>query len=100
MTVDDMRELFGDGFDDYQAEAEQKWGETAQWEESQRRTKSYGKDEWVQIKAEGEAESSGHRRSLISILKALLANSQLFFSHDQRQLDLQGGAVSDWARDG
>jgi DNA-binding transcriptional MerR regulator len=55
MTDDDMRELFGEGFDDYQAEAEQKWGETAQWKESQRRTKSYGKDEWIQLKAEGEA---------------------------------------------
>jgi DNA-binding transcriptional MerR regulator len=55
MTDDDMRELFGEGFDDYQAEAEQKWGETAQWKESQRRTKSYGKDEWGQLKAEGEA---------------------------------------------
>ena len=43
MTDDDMRELFGDGFDDYQAEAEQKWGETAEWKESQRRTKSYGR---------------------------------------------------------
>jgi DNA-binding transcriptional MerR regulator len=55
MTEDDMRELFGDGFDDYQAEAEQKWGQTAEWKESQRRTKAYGKEEWVQIKAEGEA---------------------------------------------
>ena len=59
MTDDDMRELFGDGFDDYQAEAEQKWGDTAEWKESQRRTKSYGKDEWVQIKAEGEAVERG-----------------------------------------
>ena len=55
MTDDDIRELFGDGFDDYQAEAEQKWSETAEWKESQRRTKSYGRDDWVQIKAEGEA---------------------------------------------
>lgn len=55
MTDDDMRELFGDGFDDYQAEAEQKWGETPEWKESQRRAKSYGKDDWVRIKAEGEA---------------------------------------------
>ncbi|GJO15983.1 MerR family transcriptional regulator [Mycobacterium marinum] len=55
MTDDDMRELFGDGFDDYRAETEQKWGETAEWKESQRRTKSYGKDEWVRIKAEGQA---------------------------------------------
>lgn len=55
MTDDDMRELFGDSFDDYQAEAEQKWGETQEWKESQRRAKSYGKEDWVQIKAEGEA---------------------------------------------
>ncbi|OBK74555.1 MerR family transcriptional regulator [Mycobacterium sp. 1274761.0] len=55
MTDDDMRELFGDGFDDYQAEAEQKFGETAEWQESQRRTKSYSKAEWVELKAEGEA---------------------------------------------
>ncbi len=55
MTDDDMRELFGEGFDDYQAEAEQKWGDTAAWQESQRRAKSYTKEDWVQIKAEGEA---------------------------------------------
>lgn len=55
MTDDDMRELFGEDFDDYQAEVEQKWGETAEWQESQRRTKAYGKEEWIQIKAEGEA---------------------------------------------
>lgn len=55
MTDDDMRELFGDGFDDYQAEAQQKWGETAEWKESQRRTKSYGKEDWILIKSEGEA---------------------------------------------
>lgn len=55
MTEDDMRELFGDSFDDYQAEAEQKWGDTAQWKESQRRAKSYGKQDWIRIKADGEA---------------------------------------------
>ncbi|KIU17301.1 MerR family transcriptional regulator [Mycolicibacterium llatzerense] len=55
MTDDDMRELFGEGFDDYQAEAEQKWGDTAAWQESQRRAKSYTKEDWVQIKSEGEA---------------------------------------------
>ncbi|AKS36721.1 MerR family transcriptional regulator [Mycolicibacterium goodii] len=55
MTDDDMRELFGEGFDDYQAEAERKWGETAEWKESQRRAKSYGREDWIRIKAEGEA---------------------------------------------
>lgn len=55
MTDDDMRELFGESFDDYQAEAAQKWGETAEWKESQRRAKTYGKEDWIRIKAEGEA---------------------------------------------
>lgn len=55
MTDDDMRELFGAGFDDYQAEAEERWGETPEWKESQRRTRSYGKEDWIRIKAEGEA---------------------------------------------
>ncbi|MBI3215221.1 MAG: MerR family transcriptional regulator [Mycobacterium sp.] len=55
MTDDDMRELFGDGFDDYQAEAQHKWGETAQWKESQRRAKTYTREDWVQIKSEGQA---------------------------------------------
>lgn len=55
MNDADMRELFGESFDDYQAEAEQKWGETPEWTESQRRSKSYSRDDWVQIKAEGEA---------------------------------------------
>ena len=55
MNDADMRELFGESFDDYQAEAEQKWGETPEWKESQRRSKSYSRDDWVQIKAEGEA---------------------------------------------
>ncbi|UXA20486.1 MerR family transcriptional regulator [Mycobacterium sp. SMC-4] len=55
MTDDDMRDLFGTGFDDYQAEAEQRWGDTDAWKESQRRAKAYGKEDWLQIKAEGEA---------------------------------------------
>lgn len=55
MTDADMRELFGDSFDDYQAEAEEKWGDTDAWKQSQQRTAAYTKDQWVQIKAEGEA---------------------------------------------
>lgn len=55
MTQAEMRELFGEEFDDYQAEAEQKWGDTDAWKESQRRAASYTKEDWVRIKAEGEA---------------------------------------------
>jgi len=54
MTDDDMRDLFGAEFDDYQAEAERKWGDSPQWQESQRRAKTYGKQDWIRIKADGE----------------------------------------------
>ena len=51
-----MRELFGDEyaeeFDGYQAEAEQRWGETDAWAESARRTKRHTKADWERIKAE------------------------------------------------
>jgi MerR family transcriptional regulator, thiopeptide resistance regulator len=51
-----VRELF-DGFDpaEYEQEAEQRWGSTPAYAESARRTKSYGPNEWQQIKQEADA---------------------------------------------
>lgn len=54
MTAEDMKKLFGDGFEEAQAEAWERWGDTDEWKESQRRTKSYRKDDWQRIKAEGD----------------------------------------------
>jgi hypothetical protein len=50
-----MKELFGEGFHDAQAEAEQRWGDTDAWKESQRRTKGYTKQDWEAVKAEQDA---------------------------------------------
>ncbi|OLT43554.1 transcriptional regulator [Serinicoccus sp. CNJ-927] len=56
ITREEQREIFGDNFtdnfEDYQAEAEQRWGDTDAWKESSRRTKSYTKEQWEQIKVE------------------------------------------------
>jgi DNA-binding transcriptional MerR regulator len=53
LTPEERFELFGKGFsDDYQAEAEQRWGETEAWAQSQRRTSAYTKEDWVRIKDE------------------------------------------------
>ncbi|WP_281966381.1 MerR family transcriptional regulator [Serinicoccus marinus] len=56
ITREEQREIFGDNFtdnfDDYQAEAEQRWGDTDAWKQSSRRTKSYTKEQWEQIKVE------------------------------------------------
>ena len=54
-TPDDMKELFGEGFHDAQAEAEERWGDSDAWKESQRRTKSYTKQDWEAVKAESDA---------------------------------------------
>jgi DNA-binding transcriptional MerR regulator len=58
-TTEDMKELFGDGFYDSQAEAQQRWGDTAAWKQSQQRTKGYTKADWAQVKAESDALHQG-----------------------------------------
>ena len=54
MTTEDMKQLFGDSIEEYQGEAEERWGDTDAWKESQRRTKNYTKADWVAIKAESD----------------------------------------------
>ena len=56
MTPHEMFAVFGE--DDptrHEAEAQQRWGETASYRESRRRTASYGPEQWAAIKAEGDA---------------------------------------------
>jgi DNA-binding transcriptional MerR regulator len=56
LDPEEMFEVFGD-FDptEHAEEAEQRWGDTDAYRESQRRAASYSKADWLQIKAEGEA---------------------------------------------
>jgi DNA-binding transcriptional MerR regulator len=56
MQPDDVKSMF-EGFDhaQYEAEAEQRWGATDAYKESARRTKSYGKAEWEQIRRDADA---------------------------------------------
>ena len=51
-----MFEVFGD-FDpaEHEAEAEQRWGDTAAYKESARRTRRYSKDDWARFKAESDS---------------------------------------------
>lgn len=53
-TPEDLKELFGDGFDDARAEAEERWGETDAWRQSQERTRGYTKADWEEVKAESD----------------------------------------------
>ena len=54
-TPEDMRELFGEGFQDGRQEAEQRWGDTDAWKQSQERTKHLTKADWADVKAETDA---------------------------------------------
>jgi DNA-binding transcriptional MerR regulator len=70
MSKEALFEVFGN--DDptrYEAEAEQRWGNTEAFRESKKRTARYGKKEWAELKAEGDAlfarlaalAAAGHR---------------------------------------
>ena len=55
-TDAELRELFGDGFDDaYAEEAQERWGESEAWAQSQARTSRYTKADWQAVKDEAEA---------------------------------------------
>jgi MerR family transcriptional regulator, thiopeptide resistance regulator len=59
LTTQEQKELFGDSFsEDYAEEAEQRWGETEAWKQSQGRTSKYTKADWVEVKAEMDANNA------------------------------------------
>lgn len=59
LTKEEQRELFGDGFDDaYAQEAQDRWGQSEAWKQSQMRSSGYTKADWEQIKAEQDATNA------------------------------------------
>jgi MerR family transcriptional regulator, thiopeptide resistance regulator len=58
LTPEEMLDVFGEDYttnhDAYQAEAQQRWGDTDAWAESSRRAAQYSKDDWARMKAESE----------------------------------------------
>jgi MerR family transcriptional regulator, thiopeptide resistance regulator len=55
LTPEEKFEVFGDfDPDQYAEETERRWGDTDAYRESQRRTSSYTKEDWLRIKEEGE----------------------------------------------
>ena len=55
LTPEERFEVFGEHDPaQYDAEVEERWGETDAYAHSKRKTAAYTKDDWVRIKAEGE----------------------------------------------
>jgi len=57
LTAEEQIEIFGTTAfsEEYAAEAEERWGETDAWKQSQQRVSRLSKQDWVAIKAEGDA---------------------------------------------
>ena len=57
LTPEEQFEIFGTdkAGGEWAEEAEQRWGDTAAYRQSARRTAAYGKDDWLAIKAESDA---------------------------------------------
>ena len=65
LTPEEQFEIFGtDKLAEYQQEAEQRWGDTQAWQQSQRRTAAYTKDDWIAIKAEADASIAGFAEAM------------------------------------
>jgi DNA-binding transcriptional MerR regulator len=55
LTPEERFEVFGDHDPaQYEAEVEERWGETDAYAQSKRKTATYSKEDWLRIKAEGE----------------------------------------------
>jgi DNA-binding transcriptional MerR regulator len=55
LTPEDKLEIFGADYDpSWEAEAQQRWGSTDAWQQSQAKTKRFTKDDWRQLKANGD----------------------------------------------
>ena len=57
LSAAEQSEIFGDDWrgEQYAAEAEERWGETDAWRESQKRAAGFSKEDWQRIKAETDA---------------------------------------------
>ena len=57
LTAEEQVEIFGTTAfgEEYAAEAEQRWGDTDEWKQSQQRVSTFSKQDWLDIKAEGDA---------------------------------------------
>jgi DNA-binding transcriptional MerR regulator len=64
LTPEEQFEVFGTDYSEHVAEAEQRWGNTEAFHESQRRTARYGKQDWLRIKAEQDEIEQAFARAM------------------------------------
>ncbi|MFI6444939.1 MerR family transcriptional regulator [Kitasatospora sp. NPDC050543] len=87
LTPEEKFEVFGEDYrEDWEAEAEQRWGETEAWKQSQRRTGGYSKDDWRRIKAEADAFNERLAAALLAGLAADTAEAMDLAEEHRRHI--------------
>lgn len=72
LTPAEQREVFGENWtgDEYAGEAQDRWGDTDEWKQSQSRTASFTKEDWKRIKAETDSLEADFATALTSGIAA------------------------------
>lgn len=67
LTPEEQLEIFGESWDpEYQGEAEERWGDTEAWAQSQARTAAFTKEDWQQVKADADALDADYAAAFAS----------------------------------
>jgi MerR family transcriptional regulator, thiopeptide resistance regulator len=84
----EMFEVFGD-FDpkQYDAEVKERWGDTDAYKKSYKRTARYTKDDWRQIKAEGDEVTRGLADRLVAGASPSDPEVQALVDRHREQID-------------
>ena len=65
LTPEEQLEVFGtDQAEQWSEEAQERWGDTTAWRESQRRAAAYSKEDWIEIKHEADANVEAFAQAL------------------------------------
>jgi len=68
LSTQEQSEIFGDNWlgEEYAAEAEQRWGTTDAWKQSQSRTATLSEDDWQHVKAETDALEAAFAQAMVA----------------------------------
>ena len=84
----ELREVFGDEDPtQHAAEAQERWGDTDAWAQSHARTSSYGKQDWLRLKAETADLEQRFAAALAAGLPASSHEARALAEEHRRHLD-------------
>ncbi len=67
VTAEEKLEIFGETYDPaYEQEAQDRWGETDMWKQSQERSKRFSKDDWRDVKSQMDAVNAKLRDAFLA----------------------------------